>query len=222
MEFNEKDIVLIENYFDGNLSDSEQKDFETRLINDKAFAKVFKLRKSMPGFFNEFEEMESVRSEVNTAIRKEKAMIFGINRYWVFSVAASILILVAVFITIQFSQNQNGDLDQITKTETQDKLKTDHPPTYANKKIVADIEIVSPVEMQVFKSDEPIRLLWKSYLRYQAEIIITSSSFDKIDYRRTVRLSDTFFDLPKNKLKPGTYRWCLMDTIYCGSFRIEE
>ena len=222
MEFNEKDIVLIENYLDGNLSDSEQKDFEARLSNDKVFAKVFKLRKSMPGFFNEVEEMESVRSEVDAAIRKEKAMIFGINRYWVVSVAASILILVGVFITIQFTRNQNGDLDQMTKTETQDKLKADHPPTYANKKIVADIEIVSPVEMQIFKSDEPIRLQWKSYLRYQAEIIITSSGFDNITFTQAVRLSDTFYDLPKNKLKPGNYRWCLMDTIYCGSFRIEE
>jgi len=221
MKVNEKDIVLMEDYLDGSLSVSEQAAFNKRLGTDKAFAKTFELRKSMPGFFKDAEEMESVRLEVGTAIQQEKAMIFGINRYWVFSAAASILILIAVFITLQFAENKNGDTGQMAKTEARDQLETDEPPNYANKKIVVDIELISPVEMQVFQVGQPIRLQWKSLLTYQAEILITTSSFDKIDYRQSVRLSDTFFDVPGNKLKPGTYRWCLMDTIYNGSFRIE-
>ena len=71
MEFNEKDILLIEEYLDGHLSEEDTEAFKNRLKKDTDFAKAFEIRKKMPALIKDAMEFESTREEIQAAIPRD-------------------------------------------------------------------------------------------------------------------------------------------------------
>ena len=103
MEVNEIDILLIENYLDGNLNAEEIKAFDERLESDKDFTKTFNFRKKMPNLIQNASDYKNVREEVRLEIDKYNTKKIQLNKTLVYSIAASIILLAGIFIVLRFT-----------------------------------------------------------------------------------------------------------------------
>lgn len=221
MEFNEKDMQLIEEYLDGNLSKEEVDTFRQRLKNDEDFARAFELRKKMPALMKDALEFETTREEVRAAIQQEKTLIYGFNRNWIYA-AATIVILIGLFIVVKFTNTNDGDPGtQMAEDSQNETLKIDNPTNYAKfTEIERNVEIVSPIEFQAFQQGKNVILKWQSESLGTAQIAVLKFGQEEILFFTEIVLSDREFVLPNKNLEPGKYIWYINDTVLSGSFKV--
>lgn len=222
MEFNEKDMQLIEEYLDGDLSEKDAEAFKIRLKGDEDFARAFELRKKMPTLMKDALEFETTREEVRAAIQQEKMLLFGFNRNWIYA-AATIVILIGLFIVIKFTNtNEAGPGTQMAEENPKETLKIDEPRNYAKlNDLERNVEIVSPIKFQTIKQGSDVILKWHSESLGTAKIVVSKFDQDEILFFTEIVLSDHEFVLPDKNLEPGKYTWYINDTILSGSFKVE-
>jgi len=220
MKFNEKDMLLIEDYLDGKLTTETAEEFKKRLKTDNDFAKVFELRKSMPTLLKDAAEFESTREEVRTAIKKQKQAQLSLNRNWLY-VAATIVILAGLFLIVRYSIQDAGPGTEMADENNKEMLKTDEPKNYAKLNTISDkVELISPLDLQDCKIGEKVILKWKTESSGKAVLFVKRIGNSGVLFQSEVPLSEMEFVLEGSFLTKGNYNWYLNDSIEKGSFRI--
>ncbi len=108
-----KNIELIENYFERNLSDSEMKDFETRLLIDIEFKEEFELYKNVVAGIKESGEanlkakLKEADSEIDKGAKELSIKKSNKKRIYILSIAASFLLIVVAGFLWKMNQNPN-------------------------------------------------------------------------------------------------------------------
>ena len=221
METNEKDILLIEDYLDGKLAADEQAAFERRLETDGQFAALLAMRKELEITYRKAGEYRSVREEIGRVISREKAASRRIKPVWVYSIAASVIIVLGVFIVFQLSNNQlNPFDDRVADSDSAEMLRIDEPESYALRRVA--VPIVSPRVGDSFRLVESIPFRWQPGPDTTAELVIMSEPGKMVLIRKWINLSDTLFWLDKDVLPEGKYSWYIGDTLNAGRFVINK
>ncbi len=223
MEVNEIDILLIENYLDGNLNAEEIKAFNARLESDKDFAKAVEFRKSMPNLIQNAADYKIVREGVRQEIDKYNTKKIQLNKTLVYSIAASIILLAGIFIVLRFTVFNANDSSPImaeSSDTTEQLLKMDKPVEYGDIAIEDNaILLLSPKNDEIISDAGQIMFKWKTNLTDSAQLIIIKN--DNIIFEETVLLRSGLLEISELNLRSGVYSWYLNDTIVMATFIIK-
>jgi len=223
------DIELIERYIHDQLSHSEAVDFETRLDEDREFARKVRLRKAFPSLFNAEgdDEISEATVEVpETGFREEKTGFFR-AKYMipglVFALIAGI-ILYFIFIRTNTSGTktvvESSPAKEVAKVVKPEPLPqsssktapsdqqnestiTSQPMNSLNKPFQLDI----PADNAVFDRKGDILFRWKQETDSFTNFYIFSDGSDQLVWWRGIRPGLREYRVPAINFKPGTFYW---------------
>lgn len=223
MEVNEIDILLIENYLDGNLNAEEITAFDKRLKSDKDFAKAFEFRKAMPNLIQNAADYKTVREEVRLEIDKYNTKKIQWNKTLIYSIAASVILLAGIFIILQFTVFNTNDSSPImaeSSDTTEQLLKMDKPIEYGDIAIGDNsILLLFPNNDEIISDAGQLMFKWKTNLTDSAQLIVIEN--DNIVFKKRVLLSSGLLELSELNLGSGVYSWYINDTIVMATFTVK-
>jgi hypothetical protein len=217
MKIDEKDIELIEKYFDGILNEEEKSVFNKKLSENSDFAKLVKIRSALPGIWKDAAQYESTKNEIREVLKEGlEQKVFPIKRIY-YAVAAGILLLVGTFVLF-FLINNNKGIDQ---TSDKKRIKEDsltimpqmEQPSRAKKEIykAEDIDIISPVEGMKFHSHDTIIFKWVNKNDTTTHLLLISKTDNNTVENIAVKPGQEMVTVKACDLKTGEYYWMLSD-----------
>jgi hypothetical protein len=220
MKIDEKDIDLIEKYFDDTLNTWEKSVFDKKLSENGEFAELVKLRSTLPKIWKDTAQYQSAKSEIQEAVKEHKeSKSITLKRIY-YAVAAGILFLVGTFV-IFFLVNSDKFSDQAGENirVKQDSLSIKQqikPPFKAQKKIFKDIksenlQLISPVDGMVFHSIDTIIFKWANENDTTTHLLLISDYDNKTVEIIAVKPGLEMITVNARGLKPGEYYWILSD-----------
>lgn len=220
MKTNEKDILLIEDFLDGNLDAEQLHAFNQKVQSDPEFARLLEARKKLNVAYREALEYEALKNQVGSVIKKENRKILGIQPVWAISLAATLLILIGLFIVFQLSDRKSiSPQNQMAESDSVEMLSLDEPVSYATKDYVKT-KIIAPVSGKVYQAGDSILLRWESDLEDESDLIILSEPEKIILIKKRILLSNMYYALDQGILPAGSFSWYIGDTTSKGSFEI--
>ena len=220
MKTNEKDILLIEDFLDGNLDDEQLQAFNHKIQSDPGFARLLEARKKLNVAYREALEYEALKNQVGSIIKKENRKILGIQPVWAISLAATVLILVGLFIVFQLSDRKSiSPQNQMAESDSIEMLSLDEPVNYATKDYVKT-KILEPVDGKVYQAADSILLRWETDREDESDLIILSEPEKILLIKKRILLSDKTYSLDQGILPAGSFTWYVGDTTSKGSFEI--
>jgi hypothetical protein len=222
MEANEKDILLIEDYLDGKLDKEQTESFNARLKTDRDFALLFETRSKLAAEYQRASQYQSLKDEIGRVMEQEKSTHFlGIRPVWFYSVAASVILLVGLYIVfLTFSDGSGTSELPMAAEDSTEVLRMDKPENYAAVDTLTAV-LVSPLQGEVFTSTSEIRLQWEDVTGREAELMIQNEQDKLVLIRKRILLSEGVFAIQPGMLPKGKYNWYIDDTLQKGSFEIK-
>ncbi len=222
---NSTDIQLLENYIDGLLSEKELKALETRLKKDAALKKELEQRKKIAALWQESNEYQKTKQQIGNILKTENKVTIGFfrNNYYLMGIAASFLLLFAVYwFLIRQHNNSSPDFnDQMAVAGDTLIMQQEAPRKYAN--IAYTIQLKAPVNNQTIDNNKPVVFHWKNSGTGQImTLVIKDSASVKTVLRQTINSSDSLFTLKQGMLKPGNYKWFINDSLNREFFIISK
>ncbi len=154
---NEERYILFENYLSNELSDEEKNNFEKQLSEDPELASSFEifeeLNEHLSNKFGNTAELNAFKQNLNsiaaTHFKTKKVKVISL-RSWHYSVAASVAILIGLFVFMQnndpnfedYNQHENAYFTERGAVENQLKLAQDAFNAKNYKEAVANFEMV--------------------------------------------------------------------------------
>ena len=231
MKIDEKDVELIEKYFDGILNEEEKVVFDKKLLKKSEFAELVRLRSALPGILKDTALYETTKEEIQGALilEEKEPKLFMIKRTY-YAVAAGILILVGTFVMFFLINNNKNGSDQ---TADNNNLKEDsltimqqiEQPARAKKGIYKaiksdNIDLISPVEGIVFHYQDTILFKWVNKNDTTTHLLILSKYDTKTIEIIAVKPRQEIVTIKAEELKPGEYYWRLSDRRIKRSFSV--
>jgi len=120
---NKKDFELIEAFFDNNLTQNEERKLQDKLKTNDEFAKQFQFRKNLEINVQNAIEYKKVRN--NIAVVLEQKPTISLNTKIFFAIAASVILLLGVYILIKPENSEKNTLVTLKKSDSIAYAKTD-------------------------------------------------------------------------------------------------
>jgi hypothetical protein len=227
MKIDEKDIELIEKYFDGILNDEEKSVFDKKISENSGFTELVKLRRSLPGIWKDSAQYESVKKEIREAIKEgTEQKVFTIKRIY-YAVAAGILVLIGTFMIFFLINNHKNGSDQAAgdrsvKEDSLTIMPQMKQPSRAENEIynAEDTGMISPVEGMVFHHHDTIIFKWVNKNDTTTHLLIVSKYDNKTVEIIAVKPGQEMVPVKARKLKSGEYYWMLSDREIKRSFSV--
>lgn len=228
---NKNDIVLIEAYIEGKLEGEALKSFESRLKSDEGLAKEYNQRLKIAKLWADADDYSSTKTQISNILNNQKTNFFRTNQFYILSIAASIIILVGVYLLLfqDYSNNldaigdQFADVSDSISKENTIVFQYDEPDQLATiDSVTMDIELLFPINGQTIASLEPITFSWKSNTTSVDTIFVCSEPVNKVILKLIVNLADTTYTIKYPQFTEGKYYWYISDTIQLGKFIITE
>lgn len=227
MKPTEKDIELIENFINGDLSAKETESFKSRLKSDTDFANEYNNRIKLSKLWKEADEYQKTRNEISKILENEKTSFFISHRYYIVSIAASIIILLGVYLLF-FQTNKSMKMDtQIVQNDSSSAndnvidFQMDEPTKLATVEVLRNpIDLISPEDNINFTDTDPIVLEWFSTSKDMDTLFVWSKSMNKIIINQVLVQKEDTMSYNIGFLPEGEYNWYLNDTLIKKSFTI--
>lgn len=225
---NDRDIKLIEEYIEGRLHGEALLSFEKRIGADESLAKEYNLRIKLTKLWVDADDYSTTKIQIGEILHKEKVSFSRANRFYILSIAASIIILAGVYLLL-FHEN-NTDLngtgnqfadvhDSLSNKEDTIVFQYDEPDKLATIDSVArDIELLFPVSGEVINKLEPITFKWKSDSNLNDTLFICNETDRKILLKLKIKLSDTTYTIKYPQFTEGKYLWYISDSANYENF----
>ena len=206
---NNKDIILIENYLDGKLSEEEKNCFLQQMESDPEFAKLYRFRLKIRNDWQKAQQYKAARQQVVDTVRKAK---YNKRRKVIYAVAASLTLLVivsGVFTIVNQHQNSSRivsiDSDS-TQVETHEpQLKK--PESYANSgRYNPEAEAKELFLSFTFENDSLV-FNWHPITDGESDLVVISQESENELFRKKIMLSDQVLSINRDKLPPGKLVW---------------
>jgi hypothetical protein len=228
MKIDEKDIELIEKYFDGILNKEEKSVFDKKHSENREFAELVRLRATLPGILKDAALYESTKKEILDAMILEETepKLFTLKRIY-YVVAAGILLLVGTFVIFFLIKNNKNGSDQtadknIVKEDSLTIMPLMRQPSRAKKEIYQAeyTRMISPVEGMVFHYHDTIIFKWVNTNDTTTHLLVVSMHDNKTVENIAVKPGQEMLPVNASKLKPGEYYWMLSDRRIKRSFSV--
>lgn len=231
MKIDEKDVELIEKYFDGDLNEEEKTVFDKKHSENTEFAELVRLRNTLPGILKDAALYETTKKEIQEALMLEETgpKLFSLKRIY-YVIAACILLLVGTFVIFFLVNNKKEGPDQMADKNIVNKdsltiLQQIEQPSRAKKGIYKDIilkdtSLITPVEGAQFHDNETIIFKWVNKNDTVTHLLIISADDDKTVEFIAVKPGQDMLPVKADKLKPGEYYWMLSDCRIKRSFYV--
>jgi hypothetical protein len=228
MKIEEKDIELIEKYFDGILNEEEKSVFDKKHSENTDFAELVKLRTTLPRILKDAALYETTKKEIRGALilEENEPELFTLKRIY-YAVAAGILLLAGTFVVFFLIDNNKNGSDQTAenKSAKEDSLtimRQIEQPLKAKKKIykAEDTGLITPVEGMVFSYNDSIIFKWVNKNDTATHLLIISKYNNITVEIIAVKPGQEMLPVKARKLKPGKYYWMLSDRKIKRSFSV--
>jgi len=225
---NDKDKNLIEKYIDGELEGEALTLFEKRLKTDKSLAKEYNERIKIAKLWLDAEGYRATKAEISNVLSNSEINFFRSNRYLIFSIAASIIILFGVyFLMVHDNANISNEFanvnDSIINREKTIVFQYDEPNKLAAiDSVSSNIQLLFPVNGDVFHTSQPITFKWKSDLNQNDTLFVSNKSDGKILLKLRIKLSDTVYTIKYPQFTKGKYLWYISDNTNHQEFIVIE
>lgn len=228
---NDNDLNLIEAYIEGRLHGEALMSFEKRLKSDELLSKEYNLRFKLKKLWVDADDYSSTKTQISNIFNNQKTSFFRVNRYYIMSIAATIIILAGVYFLLFHENNSNiggagnqftGVSDLVSK-ENIIEFQYDEPDMLATIDSVAvGIELLFPINGVTFNKLEPIIFKWKSNATVVDTIFICNEQDNKVLLKLRVNLADTAYTIKYPQFTAGKYYWYISDITQSGKFNITE
>ena len=240
MDKNQEDIDFIERQLSGQLSQEELIDFETRIEEDREFARKYRLRKSFPSLFNatgddmitqavqEIQE-ENLREKRDLRV---KALYLLLGIMLIVAVVVGILLFTGVISLRETKTIQETVAPAPVKPPVQKPAVKAQPPLQAPvtqkqeeqpsgeqaaiQNSGQSLVLESPPEGKIFSRYEEIVFQWKIDADTFTRLCVVSDISDRVIWWRGIIPGIQEYKVPANTFKAGTFRW------YVGTNRIKR
>jgi len=225
---NDNDKNLIEKYIDRELEGEALIIFEKRLKTDKSLAKEYKQRIKFAKLWVDADDYRTTKAEISHVLHKSEMNFFQSNRYLIFSIAASIIILVGVyFLMVHDNDTISNEFanvnDSISNKDNTIIFQYDEPDKLAAiDSVSSSIQLLFPVNGEIFNTSQPITFKWKSDLNQNDTLYVSNKSDSKILLKLRIRLSDTTYTIKYPQFTEGKYLWYISDNTNHQEFIVIE
>jgi len=229
---NDKDLNLIEKYIDGELYGSELTIFEKRLKTDKLLFKEYNKRIKFAKLWVDADDYSKTKAKIADILHKKEVSFFQANRYLIFSIAASLIILASVYFLIvqKTILNENGvgnqfaDVpDSITTKENTVVFKYDDPVKLASIDSISDnIQLLYPSDGVELNILEPITFKWISDSNTDDTLFVCNQSDMKVLLKLRVSLVENKYTIKYPQFTKGSYLWYISNSNNSKEFSIIE
>jgi hypothetical protein len=225
---NDNDKNLIEKYIDGELKGEALTLFEKRLKTDKSLAKEYKQRIRVAKLWVDADNYRTTKAEISNVLHKSEMNFFRSNRYLIFSIAASIIILVGVyFLMVHDNDTISNEFanvnDSINNKDNTIIFQYDEPDKLAAiDSVSSNIQLLFPVNGDTFNTSQPITFKWKSDLNQNDTLFVSNESSGKILLKLRIRLSDTTYTIKYPQFTVGKYLWYISNNTNHQEFIVIE
>ncbi|MCX6249475.1 MAG: hypothetical protein NTX61_01865 [Bacteroidetes bacterium] len=231
MKFNREDIELIELFIDGELNPEETIRIENRLKEDQDFARLFQLRKTLPGIWNKSNQYEQVKKEVIHAFENKENKQLSFFRSRNYALAAVILIFIAsiaiysIFIHGHNAKNSNSD-NLVKKEDSLVIRNPENPAAKARKETVSTNKektfcLLEPKDSTTYKCTQKILFQWKKNNKI-ATLYIFLIKTDKLVFKKEIPVGQDSCVLVPGTLNEGEYYWYLNDPMIKRFFGVRK
>ncbi len=229
---NDKDLNLIEKYIDDELHGEELTLFKKRLETDELLSKEYNQRIKLAKLWVDADDYNKTKAEIADILHKKEVSFFQANRYLIFSIAASLIILAGVyFLLVQKNiLNENGvgnqfaDVpDSITTKENTVVFKYDDPVKLASIDSISDnIQLLYPSDGVKLNILEPITFKWISDSNTDDTLFVCNQSDMKVLLKLRVSLVENKYTIKYPQFTKGSYLWYISNSNNSKEFSIIE
>lgn len=213
----------IEDFLDGKFSEEEKIEFLEQLKTDKELERLYRQRVELAENWVKAKKYEGVHNQIAELIREEKS--HKMNRLFVWSIAASFLILVSVSGIVMFTSQpgkQPGLADNAKGTETPLIPQIRQAEEKASINILGELKLITPIKNGLCSRADSIVFKWETDAETETYLIIGSQIDGKTIYREKIKLSDKLFILDKNFLQQGQYTWSIEGFMDKEKFQVVD
>ena len=211
----------IEDFLDGKFSEKEKIEFIEQMKTDKELERQYRQRTKLAENWVKAKKYESAHIQIAELIREEKS--HKKNRLFVWSIAASFLILVSISGIVMFTSqsDKQSDLANNTKeAETPLIPQIKQAEEKASIHILGELKLITPIKNELYNKADSIVFKWETDAEAETYMIIGSQKDGKMIYREKIKLSDKLFILDKNFLPQGQYTWSIEGFASEEKFRV--
>lgn len=226
----QNNIVMIEDYLDGNLVNKELHQFNDRLQSDSELSQQLQLREKMATLWSGADDYQKTNAHVSQAIKEAKIDRFRIYGKRFLSIAASVVVLFGITWGFNHYSHSNETVPQFVDVddssndinEQSSTLQMDKPAQYATfKEVPNDLVIISALDKTIFNEKEEIILKWKSEAASKSILNVINSTNDSVVYHANIDLSKRQHSISTGILSAGNYSWFInAKQNEKGSFKI--
>jgi anti-sigma-K factor RskA len=216
------DIVLIEDYLDGKLSETEKEQFLQRLETDAEFAKLYRFRLKIRDDLLKVRQYESIKQEVVGAIKQTKSKQ---RKTVLYAVAASLVFLVVISGVFSL-MNRQPEPASIAETETdstwieQMEPQTKEPGIYGDSGTFEPDAVIEEISLSFEKQNDSLVFFWQPALMTETDLVILEQETEKEILRRSLQSESEKMVLHRDELPAGKLVWYLESFQKRDSFEI--
>lgn len=229
---NNNDINLLEKYIDGELDGEALTSFEKRLKTEESLAKEYNQRIKLAKLWVDADDYSATKSQIGKILFKQNENIFRTNRFYILSIAATVIILIGVYLLFFQTNNTNENMlenqltvvsDSTSKKENTIIFQYDEPEKLATiDSIDSNIQLLFPVNGEVFNKSEPITFKWKSESNLNDTLFVANEHDRKVLLKLRVKLEDTSYTIKYPQFNIGKYIWYISDNSNHEEFIVIE
>ena len=211
----------IEDFLDGRLSEVENMEFKEQLKTDKELDRLYRQRIALAAAWTKAKRYEETRHSISQIIRKTKSDKKA--RYFMWSAAASLLIILSVSGIVVFNRfptmpNEFVGTGQGIETQVVPRIK------YAEEKVsihfMGELKMLAPINNKRCSRNDSIVFTWSSNVDAETNITIDNQKDGKTVYREKIKVNAKKFVLEKNFLPEGEYQWFIEGFPEKGTFNV--
>jgi len=221
---NDENTRLIEDYIDGTLSQEQNISFEQRLKSDKDFAYNYNSRLRASKLWLDADEYKTTHDSIRRIIKNENRSFFTRNRYYIFSVAASIIVLMGIYLLVNDTNNNGIKQNQYSNTNDKAVTFTSDKPNILTSidSVNSSAVLISPKNGDAFIKDSAVTFVWSSNSNLDDTLFICSSLGMTIQLKLRIDLSDTAYTIKYPQLNAGKYLWYISDSTNYEEFNVTD
>ena len=167
----------IEDFLDGKFSEEENIQFLEQMQTDKALDRQYRQRIKLAGNWVKAKKYESTYDQIAGLIREEKSQ--KKNRLFVWSIAASFLILVSISGIVMFTGQSNKQSEMANNSkgaETQLIPQIKQAEEKGSIHIMGELKLIAPIKNERYNRADSIVFKWETNTKAETYLIIVSQN----------------------------------------------
>jgi len=216
------DIIVIENYLDGLLSEQEKEQFLLRLETDQELKKLYQFRLKIRDDWEKARQYETTREQVKEAVQREKSRQ---RRNIMYAVAASLALIIVVSGIFNMI-NPRDESSEMAATETDSAAVETYEPQISQPKNYADSGQYKPNEVERsllltldIKADSII-FNWQPLPEKETFLVFVSQENKQEILRKQIQPTSLTISLPRNQIPSGKLIWYIEGFMARDSFEL--